>query len=38
MNRYKLFKTKNRDNLIEIKQLLFAINFAIDNLFDKLSY
>ena len=29
---YKSLKTKNRDNLIEVKLLLFTANFAINNI------
>ena len=31
---YKPLEKKNRDNLVEAKLLLFAANFAIDNLSD----
>ena len=31
------FEIKNRDNLVEVKLLLFAANFAINNLSDQLS-
>lgn len=34
MHRYKLFETKNKDNLIVAKLLLFAANSTIDNFSD----
>ena len=38
MHRYKLLKTKNGNNLVKAKLLLFNTNFAISNLSDQSSY
>ena len=37
MRRYKPLEVKNKDNLVEVELLLFAVNFAIGNLSDQSS-
>lgn len=38
MYSYKSVQIKNDDNLVKTKSLLFAVNFAIENLSAQLSY